>query len=71
AEFGAEVAGESERNEKIATNLGGHCLSLSVHISGAMRTHPIRGRHAQKAVSAQMRTHSELLCVRVSGFQHL
>ncbi|MED6210687.1 hypothetical protein PIB30_066475 [Stylosanthes scabra] len=42
-----------------------------------MRTHPIRGRHAQKGVLAQMRTHSELLChsgssltVRGSPRQH-
>ncbi|MED6106132.1 hypothetical protein PIB30_002025 [Stylosanthes scabra] len=34
-----------------------------------MRTHPIRGMHAQKAVSAQMRTHSKLLCIRGSIFR--
>ncbi|MED6131945.1 hypothetical protein PIB30_014847 [Stylosanthes scabra] len=64
AEFGAEVARESERNERIATKPRRPLLDQ-------MRTHPIRGRHAQKAVSAQMRTHSELLCVRISGSQHL
>ncbi|MED6193498.1 hypothetical protein PIB30_020113 [Stylosanthes scabra] len=48
-------------------NLEDHCWTRCVRISEAMRTHPIRGRHAQKAVSAQMRTHSELLCVRISG----
>ncbi|MED6187631.1 hypothetical protein PIB30_078183 [Stylosanthes scabra] len=52
-------------------NLEGHCWTRCVRISEAMRTHPIRGRHAQKAVSAQMRTHSELLYVRISGSQHL
>ncbi|MED6157413.1 hypothetical protein PIB30_022819 [Stylosanthes scabra] len=43
-------------------NLEGHCWTRCVRISEAMRTHPIHGRHVQKAVSAQMRTHSELLC---------
>ncbi|MED6194922.1 hypothetical protein PIB30_033042 [Stylosanthes scabra] len=52
-------------------NLEGHCWTRCVRISKAMRTHPIRGRHAQKAISAQMRTHSELLCVRISGSQHV
>ncbi|MED6123381.1 hypothetical protein PIB30_048612 [Stylosanthes scabra] len=32
AEFGAEVTGESERNERSATNLKGHCWSLCVRI---------------------------------------
>ncbi|MED6131794.1 hypothetical protein PIB30_013276 [Stylosanthes scabra] len=52
-------------------NLEGHSRTRCVCISEAMRMHPIRGRHAQKAVSAQMRTHSELLSVRISGSQHL
>ncbi|MED6207631.1 hypothetical protein PIB30_037502 [Stylosanthes scabra] len=44
AEFGAEVAGESERNEKIATNLEGHSWSLYVcipwsHAYESKRTH--------------------------------
>ncbi|MED6208595.1 hypothetical protein PIB30_046782 [Stylosanthes scabra] len=52
-------------------NLEGHCWTRCVRISEAMRTHPIRGKHTQKVVSAQMRTQSELLCVRISGSQHL
>ncbi|MED6108512.1 hypothetical protein PIB30_024692 [Stylosanthes scabra] len=52
-------------------NLEGHCWTRCVRISEAMSTHAICGRHAQKAISAQMRTHSELLCVHISGSQHL
>ncbi|MED6144917.1 hypothetical protein PIB30_019886 [Stylosanthes scabra] len=57
AEFGAEVAGESEKNERIATKPRRPLLDQ-------MRTHQRsnvyvsrRGRHTQKAVSAQMHTH--------------
>ncbi|MED6143769.1 hypothetical protein PIB30_009018 [Stylosanthes scabra] len=70
AEFGAEVAEERAKGTKGSQqNLEGHCWTRCVRINEGMRTHPIRGRHAQKAVSAQMRTHSELLCVRISGSQ--
>ncbi|MED6160080.1 hypothetical protein PIB30_048070 [Stylosanthes scabra] len=70
-EFKAEVAGESERNERITTK---HRRSLldqmcTQHMEHAYASR--RGRHAQKAVSAQMRTHRKLACVRIRGFQHL
>ncbi|MED6222775.1 hypothetical protein PIB30_067645 [Stylosanthes scabra] len=60
AEFGAEVAGESERNERIATNLKGHCWSLCVRIR-AWAARPIAdlGTYAY-AYEASMHTHRSI-----------
>ncbi|MED6209763.1 hypothetical protein PIB30_057904, partial [Stylosanthes scabra] len=49
-------------------NLEGQSWSLCVRIKEAMRTHPGLGRHAYLAEWTPMRTHSELLCVRIQSF---
>ncbi|MED6219636.1 hypothetical protein PIB30_037609 [Stylosanthes scabra] len=49
-------------------NLEGQSWSLCVCIKEAMRTHPGLGRHANLAERTPMRTHSELLCVRIGQF---
>ncbi|MED6170272.1 hypothetical protein PIB30_029273 [Stylosanthes scabra] len=71
AKFGAEVAESSERNERIATKPRRLLLDQmrTQHMEHAYASR--RGRHAQKVVSAQMRTHKKLACVPISGFQHL
>ncbi|MED6222245.1 hypothetical protein PIB30_062475 [Stylosanthes scabra] len=71
AEFGAEVLGESERNEMFATNLKGHCWSLCVPITWSHAYASERGQHAQLLISAPMRTHMKPPCVRIGQFQHL
>ncbi|MED6172156.1 hypothetical protein PIB30_047440 [Stylosanthes scabra] len=71
ANFGAEVAGKSERNEKIASKPRRPLLD---QMRTQQRSHAYasrRGRQAQKADPTQMRTHRKLACVRISRFQHL
>ncbi|MED6136933.1 hypothetical protein PIB30_060312 [Stylosanthes scabra] len=71
AEFGAEGAGESERNERIATNLEGHCWSLCVRIPLSHAYASKRGRHAQMLISAPMRTHRSIpASINRGAFHH-
>ncbi|MED6170446.1 hypothetical protein PIB30_030998 [Stylosanthes scabra] len=68
AKFGAEVAGKSERNERIATKPRRPLLD---QMRIQQRSHAYasrRGGHAQKADPAQMRTHMKLACVRTVVF---
>ncbi|MED6219446.1 hypothetical protein PIB30_035938 [Stylosanthes scabra] len=71
AKFEAEVVRKSERNERIATKPRRPLLDQmrTQHISHAYASK--RGRHAQKAVSAHMRTRRMLAWVRIKGFHHL
>ncbi|MED6201162.1 hypothetical protein PIB30_092224 [Stylosanthes scabra] len=65
------MAGKSERNERIATKPRRPLLD---QMRTQQRSHAYtsrRGRHAQKADLAQMRTHRKLPCLRISRVRSL